>query len=850
MHQSSRLRTAGADIDVVTRTITANLQNVGRSSGANRSLTAIVDDLYCRAADLDGRAAMLDTYHSLFGGLLPYPSALASQADPTRQDHLTARVDQLRAEIDHWPGTDNDPKLDLLVSELERAKQALRSELERAYRAAVATQQMALGLTGQGAWADSMYDASVTDASDLARTMARLDGIEIDTESVWAVGQAMAEGRSPAEVALPEFLFPSEYVLRMTTRDELQVQQARAERLLASTRSDIQRLDLEQYSTLSSTTGSAEHRSYTEIFDDLEQAWSREQELGTELRDLERRIDDLGYPATTQTITDTLISAPGLTDPDRGALTGQFLADLWPDFDDWSIHPGGRMTEISTALPVTNSFATSTFFQALGVEQTSLIPAYVHGFGIPPSVLSTYVEAMGSASRTLPTNFGADVIQSFGEVWQGTDLPFAIMDARYYGAVAELFASPTIDFPFLLNTYDASESTFAGYYEVHRVFGLETDPRSMLLEALQERPEFTIETFMTEQRAGNLFDDYYADGGLALARILTQMGDSEPTPELRRSVGLVIRSIVENNQALQPMTAIGGAMMVNRDMGIFLPSNTWNADQGSFVSPLELEYRDIPRIDIGVSQTDLRIFLERVMREPTASDVVLESTAIYVHESISAFETPADIYADLDELGLLMGYVADIAGDLAVEDGFNRDDSNALKAAIVGSLAKIAVTGSFALIPAGSLVVLAGKAIGSGAVNFGVGRATNHFFPTDAELDTYKARLDEVTGIDLRSLQASAIASAYDDDPTAFNHVTMPAGLLVDGHLLRPGDQLEYHGTSAETMNQLWDTWLLAGVTTDADRNAALRWANEAMERLYADANSRLFGDQRPVTSN
>ena len=77
----------------------------------------------------------------------------------------------------------------------------------------------------------------------------------------------------------------------------------------------------------------------------------------------------------------------------------------------------------------------------------------------------------------------------------------------------------------------------------------------------------------------------------------------------------------------------------------------------------------------------------------------------------------------------------------------------------------------------------------------------------------------------------------------------MPAGLLVDGHLLRPGDQLDYHGTSAETINRLWDAWLLAGVTTDADRNAALRWANEAMERLSADANSSLFGDQRPVTS-
>ena len=402
----------------------------------------------------------------------------------------------------------------------------------------------------------------------------------------------------------------------------------------------------------------------------------------------------------------------------------------------------------------------------------------------------------------------------------------------------------------MVAAYDETETQFADFDLWAQATDDTQDPRSMLLGAISSHPEFDVTAFLTPERVEAMFDDGYADHGVALGRVLELLGDVEgDDAQVLGAIGSVIAHIAALDEPLQIGTAYGAAGTIENRMSAFIPIRTWDESAEAFVGrSIDPNHLHIERQDLGVDQTEMRQFLEFVMRHDYAAARVMEGTAAFVRADLVTFEDLADLEDRADELAFLIGYIADIAGDIAVGRGRDKDDANAFKQLVAKTMMSAVVTGAFVITGGSGVVVgapvkwVVGQAIGNST-----GAITKELWPTDAEIGAVEGRLDEVASVDLTQYQYLALASVYDQSPSIFISSEIPTELLVDGHLIRPGDQAQYHGYTAETIDALWSEWMENDLFVD-QTSGLHQSLNLFLERMYALPTSSDFGPNVPIT--
>ncbi len=852
MSEARVLRRVAAGIDATASSICYALGRVGRSSGSTATLASQVDSLFGRAADFDARAAMLEDLAFRYAPQQLVSAVAGRSANLTIESQLSGQISRLDSRITNWNGTDNDPILDALVRDRHAMVVELQAERERAYRAAVDEAANLVSLRSQGSWAEVSYRSAIAEADRLAASLAATHGVQLTPATASQVVTAMELGLTPTEANLPEFVFPPAYVERMHELSELRREQAFLDGILLDAEVTWDSLDREYAQAVFSYDSTVD---MDDLFDRLIVAGDRLGDLEAEAKALSKEISKIEGAGSLAAISEYVSGVPFLTAPQRSEMLGTYLAVQAESLAHSDAPIGDQVVlaeELIGLLPPYDEIALTTFFENLGPENTATIAALT----VQELRFSDHIEVLADrlalASHGLAPTFGAELVTAWTFIGY-QDQRFAYIDwfwTEYQ--VGTVFEGSPMNYEFLVAAYDEMETQYAGY----DLWVLPTedtqDPRARLLSAISRHPEFNVVAFLTPERVVPLFDDDYADDGVALGEVLELLGDSDGDGSaVRATIGTVISRIATLGEPLQIGTAYGAAGMIEDHLSAFIPVQTWDGAAEAFVGgPIHPNHLQMEREDLGVDQLQMRQFLEWVMRHDYAAARLMDITAAFVRSEIETFEDLHDLETRSDELAFLIGYVADIAGDIAIERGRDQDDANAFKQLVAKTMMSAVVTGSFVLSGGSGLVVAApvkwvvGQAIGHGTSAF-----AKELWPTDAEISAVEGRLEDLASADLTQYQYLALASVYDESPELFVTSSIPDGLLDGDHLIRPGDQTEYHGYSVESIDTMWSTWMEQDLFVDqsSQLHAIL---HTTLERMYGWPTSSTFGSNEPITSS
>lgn len=585
-----------------------------------------------------------------------------------------AELRQLSDRIDNWSGSDNDPILDDLIRQAQQWREAL-------------------GVTKQ---------------------------------TMVAVATAMHSGHTPAEVDIPEHLFPPGY-LEDVAAYESQLQ------LVAQLEAESQAI-VDQLAE--AEWGSEEFLSLRE-------------QLSTKTDELDSTQDALSRPAwETPQVHEYLLANPLLDYRSTHQTAGTFLANAL-EGDPGSL---SELTAVSELLGAGTTLEAQAFFNELGPIRTAALPGAlgaaantIEPGGMAHVALRHFSEALAAASHRGLTFSGSEVLPPY----PGPDYPpyllevnpavlfqYGRFDAEFVIDAALRPLEDPFNFASILDAGPYGTAMFGSVEELRT--GVVLDMRLILLSRVAELgPDAAVDFIEEATERGVLGelvrpDHDYIDSGIAVGGIIAQLGHDIDAART------VVTTIGAEASSLPPGVAVGAENM-------FLPHvtaliQTEGSPSHHLVTPVS------PLASMAPETVDA--FLRSLFLSGAGIGIANEVDETVVFEVYTA--TQRDIASAHtvinsmnDELGQMIGRV-EAAQFLAGEElARNRDRVNAARARISGMLLEAGIS----LVPVGRLAGITWNTaaqVGTGmAADVSVGALTDRIFPTDAAEHLYRAKIHD-----------------------------------------------------------------------------------------------------------
>jgi hypothetical protein len=689
--EATSLRTTGRSIDWLLRSQARNAdasQIAGGLTGIEAWATESATDLRWRATAITNGQQATDESRIGIGAINPRSVArfavdalFASSVRSTsfrswlvtnEPQTAAAELRQLGDRIDNWSGSDNDPILDGLIRQAQQWREAL-------------------GVT---------------------------------TEAMAAVATTMHNGQTPAEVDLPEYLFPPDYVDDVAAYEsQLQL----VARLEAESQLIVDQLAEAEW-------GSEEFRSLRE-------------QLSTKTEDLDSTQDALSRPAwETPQVHEYLLTNPLLDYRTTHQTAGTFLAHALEE-DPGSL---SELSTVSELLGAGTTIEAQAFFDELGPIGTAALPGALGAAantlepgGAAHIALRHFAEALAAASHrglsfsgseVLPPYSGSDYPPHLLEVNPAVLFQYGRFDAEFVIDAALRPLEDPFNFASILDAGQFGTAMFGSVDELRT--GVVLDMRLILLSRVAELGPDAAVDFIAAATERGVLDELvrpghdYIDSGIAAGGIIAQLAHDI---EAARTV---VATIGAEASSLPPGVAVGAEDM-------FLPHAT-ALIQGDGPPSNHLVTPVSPLASMEPDTLDA--FLRSIFLSGAGIGIANEVDETVVFEVYTATQRDiasahAVINSMNDELGQMIGRV-EAAEFLAGEElAKNRDRVNAARARISGMLLEAGLS----LVPVGRLAGITwntAEQVGSGmAADVSVGALTDRTFPTDAAEHLYRAKI-------------------------------------------------------------------------------------------------------------